>query len=74
MPERLQKIIARAGVASRRKAEVLITEGRVSVNGVVVRELGTKADAASDTIRVDERTISANAERDISRLTSPRAA
>jgi len=51
--ERLQKILARAGVASRRAAEQLIVEGRVSVNGVVVRELGTKADAARDDIRAD---------------------
>ena len=52
-PERLQKIIAAAGVTSRRKAEELITEGRVQVNGQVVTELGAKADAARDHIRVD---------------------
>jgi len=51
--ERLQKILAQAGVASRRHAETLITEGRVQVNGKVVTELGTKADAARDHIRVD---------------------
>ena len=51
--ERLQKILAQAGVASRRAAEKLITEGRVQVNGKVVTELGTKADAARDHIRVD---------------------
>jgi 23S rRNA pseudouridine2605 synthase len=51
--ERLQKILARAGVASRRAAEQLILDGRVSVNGVVTRELGTKADAARDDVRVD---------------------
>src|SRR6201998_1147158 len=51
--ERLQKILAQAGVASRRHAENLITEGRVQVNGKVVTELGTKADAARDHIRVD---------------------
>jgi 23S rRNA pseudouridine2605 synthase len=51
--ERLQKIIAAAGVASRRKAEDLITEGRVIVNGQVVTELGTKADIETDHIRVD---------------------
>jgi 23S rRNA pseudouridine2605 synthase len=51
--ERLQKILAAAGVASRRHAEELITEGRVQVNGKVVTELGSKADAARDHIRVD---------------------
>ena len=52
-PERLQKIIAAAGISSRRKAEELITQGRVSVNGQTVTELGTKADLASDHIKVD---------------------
>lgn len=51
--ERLQKIIASAGVASRRKAEELITAGRVQVNGQTVTELGSKADPESDHIRVD---------------------
>lgn len=51
--ERLQKIIAAAGVASRRKAEELITSGRVAVNGHTVTELGTKADAERDHIRVN---------------------
>jgi 23S rRNA pseudouridine2605 synthase len=51
--ERLQKIMAQAGVASRRAAEKLIEEGRVQVNGKVVTELGTKADAGHDHIRVD---------------------
>jgi 23S rRNA pseudouridine2605 synthase len=51
--ERLQKIIAAAGVASRRKAEALIILGKVAVNGQVVTELGTKADAAKDHIRVN---------------------
>jgi 23S rRNA pseudouridine2605 synthase len=51
--QRLQKIIAAAGIASRRKAEELITEGRVQINGQIVTELGTKADPARDHIRVD---------------------
>jgi len=53
MMERLQKILAHAGVASRRKCEELIVTGRVRVNGAVVTELGTKADAARDRIEVD---------------------
>ncbi len=51
--ERVQKIIAAAGITSRRKAEELISSGRVQVNGKVVTELGTKADAEQDHIRVD---------------------
>ena len=51
--ERLQKILAAAGVASRRKAEEIIAAGRVTLNGAVVREQGTKADAQRDTICVD---------------------
>jgi 23S rRNA pseudouridine2605 synthase len=51
--ERLQKILAQAGVASRRRAEELIAAGRVEVNGAVVTELGSKADPARDHIRVD---------------------
>lgn len=54
---RLQKILAHAGIASRRAAERLIAEGRVSVNGETVRELGTKADPTRDDIRVDRRRI-----------------
>ena len=58
MKERLQKVIAAAGIDSRRHAEKLITEGRVSVNNVVVTELGIKADAQKDIIRIDGTTIS----------------
>ncbi len=53
LPARLQKILAHAGVASRRKAEELIRQGRVTVNGRVVTELGARADPARDDIRVD---------------------
>jgi 23S rRNA pseudouridine2605 synthase len=55
--ERLQKIMAACGVASRRKAEEIILAGRVTLNGEVVRELGTKADSGKDTICVDGKTI-----------------
>jgi len=51
--ERLQKILARAGVASRRGAESVMLEGRVTLNGEVVKELGSKADIAVDDVRVD---------------------
>lgn len=57
MSERLQKVMAHAGVASRRKAETLITTGHVKVNGKVVKELGTKV-TANDEIKVDEVPIS----------------
>jgi 23S rRNA pseudouridine2605 synthase len=52
MQERLQKIIARAGITSRRKAEELIQQGQVTVNGRLVTELGSKADAGRDHIKV----------------------
>ena len=57
MLERLQKIIARAGITSRRKAEELILQGRVTVNGRVVKELGSKADAERDHLKVDGKLI-----------------
>src|SRR4030042_2879993 len=53
MQERLQKVIARAGIASRREAERLIREGRVTVNRSTVTALGTKVDPAHDVISVD---------------------
>ena len=53
MQERLQKILARAGFASRRGAEQLMLDGRVTVDGEIARELGTKADLDSDDVRVD---------------------
>jgi pseudouridine synthase len=55
--ERLQKILSQAGVASRRASEQLMREGRVTVNGATISELGTKADASRDDIRVDGRRI-----------------
>jgi len=55
--DRLQKILSQAGIASRRASEQLMLEGRVTVNGTTVRELGTKADATRDDIRVDGRRI-----------------
>lgn len=59
MPEeRLQKLISRAGIASRRKAEELILTGHVSVNGETVVELGTKADLAVDRVKVDGHVLS----------------
>jgi len=60
MEERLQKIMARAGIASRRRAEEMIAAGKVSVNGVPVSELGSKADAERDEVRVEGRLISAS--------------
>ena len=53
VPMRLQRFLARAGVASRRGSERLMTEGRVRVNGVVVSELGSKVDPMRDTVEVD---------------------
>lgn len=55
--ERLQKILAAAGVASRRRSEEMIEQGRVRVNGKVVRELGTRADSRRDRIEVDGKRI-----------------
>lgn len=63
MLTRLQKIIADAGISSRRAAEALITSGKVRVNGSVVTTLGTKADPEKDTITVNGRKITAAAEK-----------
>ena len=57
--ERLQKIIASAGITSRRKAEELITQGRVAVNGQIVSELGSKADPERDHIKIDGKLLRA---------------
>ena len=56
-PMRLQRFLARAGVASRRGSENLMTAGRVTVNGVVVSELGSKVDPATDVVAVDGREV-----------------
>jgi 23S rRNA pseudouridine2605 synthase len=63
MEERLQKIIARAGIASRRHAEQLILSGQVRVNGRMVRELGTKADAGKDRIEAAGKVVGAEERR-----------
>lgn len=63
MEERLQKIIAAAGLASRRKAEEMIAAGEVTVNGRVVTELGAKADPARDHIKVRGRLVNAQLDK-----------
>ncbi|HTR48281.1 MAG TPA: S4 domain-containing protein [Verrucomicrobiae bacterium] len=63
MEERLQKIIARAGLASRRRAEEMITSGLVTVNGRLVTELGTKADESRDHIKVAGKLLRPGARR-----------
>jgi len=63
MLERLQKIIARAGIASRRHAEELISSGMVTVNGRTVTEMGTKADESRDHIKVNGRLLRPEKER-----------
>jgi 23S rRNA pseudouridine2605 synthase len=69
--ERLQKILSRAGVTSRRKAEQFIVQGRVSVNGAVVTELGTRAVWGRDEIRIDGKPIGPAAERVVLALFKP---
>ena len=70
--ERLQKIFSKAGIASRRKAEELILQGRVSVNGRVVSELGSKAVLGKDDICLDGKAIKAETERVVVALFKPR--
>lgn len=70
--ERLQKILSKAGITSRRKAEGLILQGRVSVNGKIVRELGTKAVLGRDEIRVDGKTIKPESEGVVLAFFKPR--
>lgn len=70
---RLQKLLARAGVASRRKCEALILDGRISVNGHVVTELGTKVDPQCDKVAFDGRPValSVQGERVVIALNKP---
>jgi len=70
--ERLQKIIARAGIASRRRAELLIAGGHVELNGRLVTEAGTKADPAKDHIKVDGKKIRPDIRRVVLMLNKPR--
>ncbi len=70
--ERLQKILAQAGVASRRKAEEIILEGRVQVNGATITELGTRHDSAKDHIRVDGKLLSGPERQKYYMLNKPR--
>jgi 23S rRNA pseudouridine2605 synthase len=70
--ERLQKIIAAAGITSRRKAEELILEGRVTVNGAVITELGSKADIGQDHIKVDGKLLHAPSQHVYLAMNKPR--
>ena len=70
--ERLQKLIARAGITSRRNAEKLISEGKVTVDGKVITELGAKADATKNKIRVDGELLKFDAEKIYILLNKPR--
>jgi pseudouridine synthase len=63
MQERLQKLIAAAGIASRRHAEAIITAGEVTVNGKVITELGTKADPETDHIKVRGKLINTSLQK-----------
>ncbi|MBR1645905.1 MAG: rRNA pseudouridine synthase [Selenomonadaceae bacterium] len=70
--ERLQKLIAQAGICSRRAAENLITSGRVTVDGKTVTELGTKADPSRNKIRVDGKILRFDTEKIYLLLNKPR--
>ena len=70
--ERLQKLIARAGICSRRAAEDLIAAGLVTIDGKIVRELGTKADPSKNKIRVDGRPVTFGAEKIYLLMNKPR--
>jgi len=72
MMERIQKILARAGIASRREAERMVLEGRVSVNGKIVDTLGFKADPSRDHIKVDGKRLPHSEPKVILLLNKPR--
>ncbi len=72
MRERLQKILSAGGVSSRRAAESLITQGRVTVNGVTVSQLGSRADIEHDDVRVDGRRVRVAGRRRYLLLNKPR--
>jgi len=61
-PERLQKVLSRAGVASRRKVEILLSQGKIRINGQVVTELGTRVDPATDVVSVNGTVVALNPE------------
>lgn len=70
--ERLQKLIAQAGICSRREAEKIISAGRVTVDGKIITELGAKADPSKNKIRVDGKLLRFNAEKIYILLNKPR--
>jgi 23S rRNA pseudouridine2605 synthase len=69
---RLQKVLAAAGVGSRRASEALIAEGRVSVDGVIVREMGTRVDPATAVVHVDGRRVNVRSDLVYLALNKPR--
>lgn len=70
--ERLQKVIAQAGIASRRHAEELISAGRVKVNGKIITELGTKVEVGKDKISVDGKPLAADTKKYYILLNKPK--
>jgi 23S rRNA pseudouridine2605 synthase len=72
VPERIQKILAKAGIASRREAERMVAEGRVSVNGKIVETLGFKVDPSRDHIKVDGKRLAPFEPKVVLLLNKPR--